>query len=233
MLPILYSFRRCPYAMRARLAVLANGVRVAMREVSLRDKPAAMLEASPKGTVPVLVLPDGTVIDQSLEIMRWTLPPADRALWPNETAAALVSVNDGAFKHHLDRYKYADRYGVDGHHHRDIATEILKRLDAALGRDGKLGGALGDAAGSAAESMTDLAIMPFVRQFAETDRSYFDALPFPALQAWLARHLESAPFARVMLRPAPWQPGDVPILFPPLATPGDLVPDPVAAGSGG
>ncbi len=214
MLPILYSFRRCPYAMRARLAIVANGVRVELREVVLRDKPAAMLDVSPKGTVPVLVRPDGSVIDESLEIMRWTRaagaaaawPDDAPAAWPDDAAAALVATNDGAFKHHLDRYKYADRYGVDADAHRAAATAILATLDETLREDGTLGGA--------PAAMTDLAIMPFVRQFAETDRRYFDRLPLPRLQAWLARHLSSALFARIMLRPAPWRPGDAPVPFP-------------------
>ncbi len=206
MIPILYSFRRCPYAMRARLAIAANDRRVELREIVLRDKPAAMLAASLKATVPVLVLADGTVIDESLDIMRWACADRDDAEWPTGSNAALIATNDGDFKHHLDRYKYAVRYDVDPIAHRHAATVLLGALDEKLRAAGSLG--------TSPQAMTDLAIMPFVRQFAQTDRSYFDGLPFERLQAWLAMYLASVLFARVMIRPAPWQPGDPPMLFP-------------------
>ncbi len=206
MIPILYSFRRCPYAMRARLAIAANDRRVELREIILRDKPAAMIDASPKGTVPVLVLPGGAVIDQSLDIMRWSCSRTPDAECPTGNDAALIVTNDGDFKYNLDRYKYADRYGVDPIEHRGAATVLLYELDERLRATGSLG--------SSPSSMTDLSIMPFVRQFAQTDRSYFDGLPFERLHAWLAMHLASALFARVMIRPAPWQPGDPPTVFP-------------------
>ena len=205
-MPILYSFRRCPYAMRARLAIAAADRKVELREIVLRDKPAAMLDASPKGTVPVLVLPEGTVIDQSLDIMRWAYARTPDAEWPTDNDAGLIATNDGAFKHHLDRYKYADRYDVDPIEHRDAATVLLRDLDERLRAS--------DSFGTSPQPMTDLAIMPFVRQFAQTDRSYFDGLPFERLHAWLAMHLASSPFAKVMIRPAPWQPDDPPIIFP-------------------
>ncbi|PTQ64762.1 glutathione S-transferase [Sphingomonas sp. PP-CE-3G-477] len=206
MIPVLYSFRRCPYAMRARLAIAANDRRVELREIVLRDKPAAMIDASPKGTVPVLVLPDGTIIDQSLDIMRWACANTRDAEWPTGSDAGLIATNDGEFKHHLDRYKYANRYDVDPIEHRGAATVLLRDLDERLRATGSLG--------SGPQSMTDLAIMPFVRQFAQTDRSYFDGLPFERLHAWLAMHLASALFAWVMIRPAPWQPGDPSTVFP-------------------
>ncbi|MBC3942058.1 glutathione S-transferase [Sphingomonas albertensis] len=209
MAPILYSFRRCPYAMRARLAIVANGRSVELREIVLRAKPAAMLQVSPKGTVPVLVMPDGSVIDESLDIMRWAGADTDDG-WPTDADAALIATNDGAFKHHLDRYKYADCHGVDPVEHRDAATVLLGALDERL-RDT---GSLGEHPRAGRQSMTDLAIMPFVRQFAQTDRTYFDGLPFERLHAWLAMHLASALFARIMIRPVPWQPDDPPILFP-------------------
>ncbi len=209
MAPILNSFRRCPYAMRARLAIAAASRSVELREIVLRAKPAAMLEVSPKGTVPVLVMPDGPVIDESLDIMRWAGANPDDG-WPTDADTALIASNDGAFKHHLDRYKYADRHGVDPVEHRDAATVLLGALDERL-RDT---GSLGENAGAGRQTMTDLAIMPFVRQFAQTDRPYFDGLPFERLHAWLAMHLASALFARIMIRPVPWHPGDPPILFP-------------------
>ncbi len=206
MIPILYSFRRCPYAMRARLAIVANDRRVELREIVLRDKPAAMIGASPKGTVPVLVLPNGAVIDQSLDIMRWACANTRDAEWLSGDDAVFIATNDGEFAHYLDRYKYANRYDVDPIEHRDAATVLLRDLDERLRATGSLS--------SSPSSMIDLAIMPFVRQFAQADRSYFDGLPFERLHAWLAMHLASALFARVMIRPAPWQPGDPPTVFP-------------------
>lgn len=200
-LPILYSFRRCPYAMRARLAILMGGHCVELREVALRDKPVAMIESSPKGTVPVLVRPEATVIDESLDIMFWAM--ADIAIPPCDTA--LIAANDGTFKYHLDRYKYADRYDVDRIEHRRAATDILERLDSLL--------IVREHLGDEIRSITDLAIMPFVRQFAETDRIYFDGLPLVALQGWLMRHLSSALFAQAMVRIKPWRPDDAPVLF--------------------
>jgi len=205
-LPILYSFRRCPYAMRARLSLLIRGVAVELREVVLRAKPAAMLEVSPKATVPVLVLPDQRVLDESLDIMRWATAESGAADWMSPDDAMLVADTDGAFKHHLDRYKYADRYPADVVDHRAEATRFLQRLDGRLDCRPMLGGDR--------LSMADIAILPFVRQFAETDRGYFDALPLPALQHWLATFLETPLFGRAMTRFAPWQDGDVPVVFP-------------------
>ena len=206
-IPILYSFRRCPYAMRARLSLLSGGGVVEIREVTLRAKPAAMLDVSPKATVPVLVLPDGRVIDESLDIMRWAQSQygqGDGWMAPDEEA--LVADNDGAFKHHLDRYKYADRFPEDSIDHRAAATDFLRGLDARLGGRVALGGDR--------LSIADLAILPFVRQFAETDRRYFDALPLVDLQRWLADFLASALFDRAMTKFAPWQPDAPPVIFP-------------------
>ena len=128
----LYSFRRCPYAMRARMALLVSGTAYAHREVLLRDKPAAMLAASPKGTVPVLVLADGTVIDESIDIMRWALAQNDPEDWLARADAELVALFDGAFKHHLDRYKYAGRYDADPLAHRAAGLAMLAELDTRL-----------------------------------------------------------------------------------------------------
>ncbi len=204
-LPILYSFRRCPYAMRARAALVASATPVELREVALRNKPAAMLAASPKGTVPVLVLPDGPVIEESLAIMRWALAANDPLDWLNGDDAGLIATNDGAFKHHLDRYKYADRFGADRDAHRAAATALLAPLDQRLAAQDNLTGQH--------VGLADIALMPFIRQFAETDRAYFDALPMRALQAWLARHLAAPLFDRIMVRAPAWQPGDLPVHF--------------------
>jgi len=204
-LPILYSFRRCPYAMRARLALVASGTPCELREVKLAAKPAGLLAASPKATVPVLVQPDGTVIDESLDIMRWSLARRDPLGWLERDDPALIAANDGPFKHDLDRAKYPERHGSDAAEHRRRGLEFLRALDARLARSGQLCGA--------APGLADMAIMPFVRQFAAIDSAWFDAQPLPHLQTWLAGHASSDLFAAIMVRLPPWQEGDAPTLF--------------------
>lgn len=204
-LPTLYSFRRCPYAMRARLALLASETAFVLREVVLREKPAEMLEASPKGTVPVLVTTDGEVIDQSLDIMIWALERNDSENWLDGHDEALITRNDGAFKHHLDRYKYPERHGSIAEDHRAAGLEILSDLDARLAIHANLCGE--------ARSITDMAIMPFVRQFAATDPAWFAAQALPHLRRWLDAHLASPLFERAMARFAPWKPGDDPVII--------------------
>ena len=204
--PILYSFRRCPYAIRARLALLASGTTCEIREVKLSAKPQAMVDISPKATVPVLHLPDGRVIDESLDIMRWALGQNDPQDWLGRTDERLIETNDGPFKHHLDRYKYPDHHESDPALHRAAALELLRPIEERLGRSPYL---CGDAIG-----LADAALMPFVRQFAATDRTWFDALPLPRLQSWLNRLLATPLFEAAMVRLAPWTPGDAPVLFP-------------------
>ncbi|MGJ8480402.1 glutathione S-transferase [Sphingobium yanoikuyae] len=194
--PILYSFRRCPYAMRARLALLVSGQAVAHREILLRAKPAAMLAASPKGTVPVLVLSDGRVIDESLEIMRWALGRHDPEAWLAGDDATLIATNDGPFKRHLDRYKYAERHGSDPIAHRTEAAGLLDALEARLRDRAQLCGAR--------RTLADMAIFPFVRQFAAVEPDWFAAQPWAALRGWLAGHLESELFDRAMVRHPLW-----------------------------
>lgn len=201
-IPILYSFRRCPYAMRARMALLISETRFELREVKLAAKPEAMLSASPKGTVPVLVTAEGPVIDESIEIMRWALERNDPENWLPGDDAALIESNDGPFKHHLDRYKYAARHGSDPVEHRSAAMEILETLEERLMRADFLIGP--------SRTLVDIAIMPFIRQFAEADRVFFDAQPLPALRRWLAWHLSSDLFGQAMLRMDPWHSGDTP-----------------------
>lgn len=203
--PILYSFRRCPYAMRARLALPVSGVRHELREVRLSAKPDAMLAISPKGTVPVLQTADGAVIDQSLAIMRWALSLRDPDDWLARDDPALIATNDGSFKHHLDRYKYPDRYGSTVSEERNCAMLFLQELDARLAATGQLAGIR--------MGIADAAIMPFVRQFAAVDREWFDTLTLPHLQAWLATHLVSDLFQRIMYRVAPWSPGERTVLM--------------------
>jgi glutathione S-transferase len=204
--PILYSFRRCPYAMRARLALLASGTICEIREVKLSHKPTELPALSPKATVPVLQLPGGRIIDESLDIMRWALARNDPEGWLERSGDALIADNDGPFKHHLDRYKYADRHGTDPAEHRAAALDLLRPLEARLQASLYLGG---DGMG-----LADAALMPFIRQFAATDHAWFDALPLPGLQAWLARLVASPLFDAAMVRLVPWKSGDAPILFP-------------------
>ena len=210
-LPILYSFRRCPYAIRARLALRVSNVPVALREVVLRNKPAALITASPKATVPVLQLPDGTVLDQSLDIMCWALRLNDPQGWllPDDhgEAQALISLNDGPFKQALDRYKYAPNHPQrPAHADRDEAVELmLAPLNARLAGHGFL---LRDT-----PSLADMAIVPFVRQFAAVDGAWFDSAPLPHLHLWMTRLITSPLFVSVMPRYVPWQPGDDDVMF--------------------
>jgi glutathione S-transferase len=203
-LPILYSFRRCPYAMRARMAIAVSGVSVELREVVLRDKPPEMLEVSPKGTVPVLVLSDGTVLEESLDIMRWALGQNDPEDWLEHIDDELIAANDGPFKQALDRYKYPHRYDLpDGLAHRDEGLKHLVDLNAALAKARFLSG---EQCG-----FTDIAVFPFVRQFAATDQDWFDSLALPALQAWLLSLTGSALFAEIMVKYPQWK-ADVELL---------------------
>lgn len=207
LLPRLYTFRRCPYAMRARMALLQTGQAFEAVEVSLRDKPPSLLALSPKGTVPVLQLPDGRVIDESWDIMRWALltaAPDAQGWWARAQTPEnldLLQRNDGAFKRHLDRWKYSQRYvseaGPLPQQHRDQAVEVLLRpLEARLQGAPFLGGARPCA--------SDWALFPFVRQFAAVDPAWFAALGLPALQAWLDGWLASSLFAACMHKlPAP------------------------------
>lgn len=204
MTPILYSFRRCPYAMRARLALIVSGQSVELREVSLRAKPAAMLAASPKATVPVLITPEG-VIDESLQIMLWALRRSDPQRWlemPPE-GLAWITRADTEFKPALDGVKYASRAPEAAAAHLHSASAFLTDLDA------RLGGWIFDR-----PSLADHAILPFIRQFAAVDPHWFASQPWPRLQDWLARFLASDTLATAMQKFPLWQTGDPPQLFP-------------------
>ncbi|WP_439138412.1 glutathione S-transferase [Planktotalea sp.] len=204
-LPILYSFRRCPYAIRARLAVATSGVRVEFREISLKEKHPAFLQVSSSGTVPCLVA-DGGVIDESLDIMIWALTRNDPQGWLDmpEVGWRLIEQFDGPFKDALDRTKYAVRHPeLDPLEQRAIAHRQLSDLNASIGEwvfD--------------RPTLADFAILPFVRQFAFIDKTLFDAQPWDRLQAWLARFLSSSAFQDVMGKHAFWQTDDVAIYFP-------------------
>lgn len=192
---LLYSFRRCPYAMRARLALRYSGVPVRIIEVSLKAKPAEMLALSPKGTVPVLSV-EGRVIEQSLEIMQWALAqhdPDDWLLQGDPAVLALIAENDQVFKHHLNRYKYAERYPEHPmEHYRAEGEVFLQKLEGLLAeREYLLAEHL---------SLADAALAPFVRQFAHVDREWFAGTPYQRLQIWLQRFLESPLFIAVMTK---------------------------------
>lgn len=202
--------------MRARMAIAQAGIECRLREVVLRDKPAEMLDASPKGTVPVIVETDGAVIDESLDVMAWALAQNDAAGWlaPEQGTPAemdtLVAECDGPFKQALDRYKYPNRYEAEGanrNNQRALGVAFLEQLNSRLQDTTHL---FGDRV-----SYADIAIFPFVRQFANTDRSWFDALDLPHLQAWLAYHLDSDLFRAVMPKFAQWKTGDHEPAFPP------------------
>lgn len=193
---VLYSFRRCPYAMRARMALRYSGVPLSIIEVSLKAKPAEMLALSPKGTVPVLACADGRVIEQSLDIMHWALAQHDPDHWLHGNAQALIEENDNSFKIHLDRYKYAIRYPEQPmEHYRAQGAEFLQQLEHRLEHSPYLAGPT--------LSLADVALAPFVRQFAHVDRDWFAQTPYPRLQAWLERFLASELFIAVMTQRPP------------------------------
>lgn len=207
-LPILWSFRRCPYAMRARLAVRSSGQQVELREILLRDKPAAFLASSPMGTVPVLNTGE-TVIAESRDIMLWALGRADPEGWLDMPAEghALIDRCDGPFKQALDHTKYAVRYlDLDPDAEREKAMVFLRELNTWLTDGAFLMGP--------DRRLADMAILPFVRQFANIDRGWFDAQGLGPLTRWLDDFLQSERLAAVMTKYPPWQEGPDKVLFP-------------------
>jgi len=199
-LPILYSFRRCPYAIRARLAIAYARIPVEIREIHLKQKPEQMLALSPKGTVPVLQLPDGKVIDESLDIMHWALAQNDPEHWldTDDDADRLIQWSDGEFKYYLDRYKYADRYPeCPPSLYRSHAENFLIALESKLSQTPCLGGSH--------FSIVDAAIFPFIRQFAAVDNPWFVSQPYQNLNKGLTRLLESELFTSVMSNQPIWK----------------------------
>lgn len=201
--------------MRARMAIAKAGIACRLREVVLRDKPEEMLQASPKGTVPVIVEPTGQVIDESLDVMAWALAQQDSDQWlsPEQGSRAemeaLVAECDGPFKRALDRYKYPNRYESEGivrDEQRALGLAFLETLNTQLSDRKHL---FGDRV-----SYADIAIFPFIRQFANTDRTWFDSLDLPHLQTWLAHHLDSDLFKRIMPKFPQWKSGDTEPVFP-------------------
>lgn len=198
--PILYSFRRCPYAMRARLALYLAKIPHEHREVDLKNKPVEMLKISPKGTVPVLQLPDKTVLEESLDIMIWALKRSP--LSPEEKK--LIEENDSIFKKSIDRYKYPDRYSQeDSLYHRQLCTLFVAMIEDQLSPF-LSGHTIG---------LTDMALFPFVRQFAGVDSDWFKDQPFPRLKQWLDHFEESTLFQNVMEKYPTWSPDDEPCLI--------------------
>lgn len=204
--PVLYSFRRCPFAMRARLALVASQTEVELREIVLRDKPEHMVQLSPKATVPVLWLPNCSVIDESLDIMKWALKRHDPKGWFNLTeseqneANQLLQQLDGPFKHHLDRYKYASRHKTDPVVHLQACIDILLQWQQRLNQNAYI---LGDN-----PTYVDYAMLPFVRQFRIANPDTFDKLDsIPAVQQWLGNYLNSDLYEKIMLKYDPWHPG--------------------------
>jgi len=174
---ILYNFRRCPYAMRARMGLVMAGISFETKDVDFKNKPARMLELSPKGTVPVLVTDDGHVIDESLDIVKW-------AYGNDSFNHNLIADNDGWFKSALDRYKYPTRYpDEDCSNARDIGEQFLKQLNDIVDSD--------------KQTITDICIFPFIRQFANVDRTWFDELPYNKVHKWLETHIQSDLFQEI------------------------------------
>ena len=210
----LYSFRRCPYAMRARLAIsyCLPKHAVELREVVLKDKPVSLINISPKATVPVLLLEGGQVLEESLDIMLYALSPRpdlEKVLLPDSLKAdmfSLIKVNDGDFKWALDRYKYADRYEQSQTYYREKGEVFLGALNERLNSHRYL---MGDEM-----TLADLAIFPFVRQFAHVDKLWFEASQYTALIQWLNHWLASDLFISIMTKYPQWQEGDEPVYFP-------------------
>lgn len=217
----LYSFRRCPYAMRGRLtcALFLPAQSLELREVVLKNKPAELIEISPKATVPVLQLGDGQVIDESRDIALWALEQAALNESSDEVKAQylpfhlqldieeLIDENDGSFKWALDHYKYADRYEESEEHYRELGEVFLAKLEKLLEKNLYLY--------SSEPSLADIAIFPFIRQFAHVDKNWFEQSPYPKLAQWLNKWLASELFTSIMKKYEPWNLGNEIILFPP------------------
>ena len=209
-LPILYSFRRCPYAMRARMAIHISGQKCELREVLLRDKPPSMLEYSAKGTVPVLILQDGKVIDESLDVIDWALNLNDPDDWQRskdkEKTKELIKINDGEFKYHLDRYKYSKRYdNEDPEFHRKRCLKFIESINNELNNSEYI---FDDNI-----SYADIVLLPFIRQFRIADMEWFDSLPYDNLKKWLSSFLGSSLLNSIMKKYDLWKEGDKSIVF--------------------
>ena len=209
-LPILYSFRRCPYAMRARMALVASGAVVELREVLLKAKPPELLAASPKATVPVLVLSDGRVVEESLDVMQWALERSDPLSWLEGAAldSEWISECDSDFKHWLDRFKYSERYPEHtAEDYRQKAETFVQKLEDWL--------SVSDWVGGDAANAVDVALFPFIRQFVGVDPSWWQQAPYPKVRLWLENWLNSALFSAIMAKYPRWESGQPGERFPP------------------
>jgi len=204
--PVLYSFRRCPYCMRAHMALKYAGLKTELREVDLKDYPQQALEKSPKATVPVLLLPDGTVIDESWDILKWALSQNDPDNWTGSDdeylldAEILMETNDFSFKDDLDRYKYADRYPEhSAEHYRQACEQFIEELEDMLAENEYL---LADQI-----TLADIGVFPFIRQFSLVDKEWFDKAPYPQVRGWLNKLIETQLFQQVFQKHVTWKQG--------------------------
>ena len=209
--PVLYSFRRCPYCMRAHMALKYSGIKTELREVDLNDYPPQALKISAKATVPVLLLPDGTVIDESWDILKWSLAQNDPDNWSGENgeheldAEILIETNDFSFKEDLDHYKYADRYPEHSEEYYRQACEVfIKELEEMLSENRFL---LADQI-----SLADIGVFPFIRQFSQVDKEWFDAAPYPNVRRWLNQLIDMELFQQVFQKHEIWKEG-APVVF--------------------
>ena len=214
-MPILYSFKRCPYAMRARMALYLSDISCELREVSLKNKPPSMIKLSPKGTVPVMLLENGKVIDESIDIINWCLEQKfffEDKLSKSETlyTERTISLFDSTFKFHLDRYKYSSRYNdVDESHHRECCFNILKEIELYINDSNH------DWFFTNSINKIDIAILPFIRQFRIANSEWFDNNEeIPKVKKWLSKFLKSTILKNVMINYKVWDEDSPVSLFP-------------------
>ena len=208
--PILYTFRRCPYAMRARFAIRSSKIIVEVREIKLKEKPSEFLKSSPKGTVPVLITNSGEVLEESLDIIYWALNKNDPHKWlakgklENQDIRKLLDDLEDRFKPNLDKYKYPDRFsGVNKFLYRDKNLCFLEKLNFYIEKNKSLN--------CKHLTLLDYAIFPFVRQFRNVDQDWFDKLNFIFLNKWINQIIDSKDFSSIMKKFKKWEPNDVPI----------------------
>lgn len=209
--PILYSFRRCPYAIRARFALAYSGVECELREVDLKNKPQELFDLSPKATVPVLLLPNGEIIKESMDIIHYALAYNDPEKWcyPNTTLTnAIICKNDTIFVPTLHKYKYYQRYPEESKATYLQQTELvfISEIEEILQHSSYIAGQQ--------ISLVDIAIFPFIRQWALADREWFDHSPYSHIRKWLEGIMSTALYDKVMEKHTPWQPKDDVIIFP-------------------
>ncbi len=204
--PVLYSFRRCPYCMRAHMALKYAGIKVELREVDLNDLPPQVLMISSEATVPVLVLPDETVFTESWEILKWALEQNDPDYWFGENkkyaldAEILIESNDFSFKNDLDHYKYADRFPEQSEeHYRERCEEFIEELEDMLCENKYLL--------TNHLTLADIGVFPFVRQFSLVDKEWFDQSSYPNVRRWLEVLIDSELFQQVFQKHDLWKEG--------------------------